>query len=50
MFSNAPEWFVNFYLTYGEQISKHITTPTRRSVAKMILSTLQKIWTAFPLR
>jgi hypothetical protein len=45
MFAHAPEWFVEFYLANGEKIARHIHTPARRAFARIILSTLQRLWT-----
>jgi hypothetical protein len=45
MLTHAPEWFVAAYMQHGESIARHIHTPARRVVARVILSTLQRLWT-----
>jgi hypothetical protein len=50
MFAYAPEWFVKFYLSHGEAIARHIRTPARRAIARLVLSTLQRLWTPSPLK
>ena len=45
MLDHAPEWFIAAYARHGESLSRHINTPTRRAIARIILSTLQRFWT-----
>jgi hypothetical protein len=45
MLTHAPEWFVAAYMQHGESIARHIHTPARRALARLVLSTLQRLWT-----
>lgn len=45
MLAHAPEWFIAAYARHGESIALHINTPIRRAIARVILSTLQHLWT-----
>ena len=44
MLAHAPEWFVAAYMQHGESIARHINTPARRAIARLVLSTLQHLW------
>lgn len=45
MLTHAPEWFIRFYCRFGPAIARHIHTPARRALARLILATLQHLWT-----
>lgn len=45
MLTHAPEWFIRFYCRFGPAIARHIHTPARRAIARLILATLQHLWT-----
>jgi hypothetical protein len=45
MLAHAPDWFLGAYARHGERLARHIHTPTRRALARLVLSTLQKLWT-----
>jgi hypothetical protein len=45
MLTHAPGWFVAAYMQHGESIARHINTPARRALARLVLSTLQHLWT-----
>ena len=45
MLAYAPDWFLEFYLKHGQSIAHHINTPARRAIARLVLSTLQHLWT-----
>lgn len=45
MLAHAPEWFIRFYCRFGPAIARHIHTPARRAIARLILATLQHLWT-----
>jgi hypothetical protein len=45
MLTHAPEWFVAAYMQHGQSLARHINTPARRALARLVLSTLQHLWT-----
>lgn len=45
MLTHAPEWFIAAYDRHGEALARHINTPARRAFARLILATLQRLWT-----
>jgi hypothetical protein len=45
MLAHAPDWFLGAYARHGERLARHVNTPTRRALARLVLSTLQHLWT-----